>query len=39
MYLRPTHKFLIAPSAHRRRVWFAIGHDVVDQIRDAILTC
>jgi hypothetical protein len=37
MYLRPTNKFLIAPSAHRRRVWFSIGHDVVDQIRDALL--
>ncbi len=37
MYLRPTNRFLIAPSAHRRRVWFAIGHAVVDQIRDVLL--
>jgi len=37
MYLRPTTKFLIAASAMRRRVWFAVGHAVVDQIRDALL--
>jgi hypothetical protein len=37
MYLRPTNKFLIAPSAHRRRVWFSVGHAVVDQIRDVLL--
>jgi hypothetical protein len=37
MYLRPTNRFLIAPSAQRRRVWFAIGHGCVDQIRDALL--
>jgi hypothetical protein len=37
MYLRPTNKFLIAPSARRRRAWFAVGHAAVDQIRDAIL--
>jgi hypothetical protein len=37
MYLRPTNRFLIAPSAHRRRVWFTIGHACVDQIRDALL--
>jgi hypothetical protein len=38
MYLRPTNKFLIAPSARRRRAWFALGHAAVDQIRDAVLT-
>lgn len=38
MYLRPTNRFLIAPSARRRRAWFVLGHAVVDQIRDAILT-
>jgi hypothetical protein len=38
MYLRPTNKFLIAPSARRRRAWFALGHAAVDQIRDVLLT-
>jgi hypothetical protein len=37
MYLRPTNRFLIAASAMRRRAWFAVGHAVVDQIRDALL--
>jgi hypothetical protein len=37
MYLRPTNRFLIAPSARRRRAWFTVGHAGVDQIRDGLL--